>query len=125
MPDMGSARVASELIGYIRRERSLSQAELARAAGMTRSVVNAYERGHRQPGVDALARIAEATGMRLRVHWAPHTVDPIRAGRILEQVLGLAQALPYRRPGKLAYPPMHRRELPPNRRASSNRRPAP
>ena len=106
---MRNTQAASKLIGDIRRERGLSQAELARAACMTRSVVNAYERGHRQPGVDALARIADAAGMRLRVDPAPRTVDPIRAGRILEQVLGLAEALPYRRPGKLEYPPINRR----------------
>jgi transcriptional regulator with XRE-family HTH domain len=103
---MEGAQTASKLIGDIRRERGLSQADLARAAGMTRSVINAYERGHRQPGVDALARIAEAAGMRLRVEPTPRTVDPIRAGRILEQVLDLAEALPYRRPGKLTYPPL-------------------
>jgi len=105
---MRSTQVAGKLIGDIRRQRGLTQAELARAAGFTRSVVNAYERGHRQPGVNALARIAEAAGMRLRIEPAPRAVDPIRAGRILEQVLDLAEALPYRRPGKLEYPPMHR-----------------
>jgi transcriptional regulator with XRE-family HTH domain len=106
---MSSAQVASRLIGDIRRERGLNQAELARAAGMARSVVNAYERGHRQPGVDALARIADAAGMRLRVEPAPRAVELIRAGRILEQVLGLAEALPYRRPRKLEYPPLRHR----------------
>jgi uncharacterized protein len=104
---MQSAKVAGNLIREIRRERSLSQAELARAAGIPRSIVNVYERGRRQPGVDALARIAESAGVRLQV--APEAVDPIRAGRILEQVLDLAEALPYRKPGKLEYPPMNRR----------------
>jgi transcriptional regulator with XRE-family HTH domain len=99
MKDVG---VAAELIREIRDERGLSQAELARAAGLTRSVVNAYEHGRRQPGVDALARLAESAGMRLRV--TPEAIDPIRAGRILEQVLDLASELPYRRPGKLEYP---------------------
>jgi transcriptional regulator with XRE-family HTH domain len=106
---MNSAQVAGKLIGDIRRQKGITQAELARAAGLTRSVVNAYERGHRQPGVNALARIAEATGMHLMVEPAPRAVDPIRAGRILEQVLDLAEALPYRRPGKLKYPPMRQR----------------
>jgi uncharacterized protein len=92
---------ASRLIGDIRGHSELSQAELARRAGLTRSVVNAYERGHRQPGVDALARIASAGGMQLRVEPAPNVVDPTRAARILEQVLDLAEALPTRqRPGK-------------------------
>lgn len=104
---MEDARVAGELIREIRRKRGLSQAELARTAGLTRSVINAYEHGRRQPGVDALARIAQSTGMRLRV--APETIDPIRAGRILEQVLDLAAELPYRKPGKLEYQSLLRR----------------
>lgn len=105
---MRSTQVAGWLIGEVRRQSGLSQAELARRAGFTRSVVNAYERGHRQPGVNALARIAAAAGMQLRVEPAPHVVDPGRAGRILEQVLDLAEALPNRRRGQLEYPPLNR-----------------
>jgi transcriptional regulator with XRE-family HTH domain len=102
---MNSDHVAAKLIAEIRSHGSLNQAELARAAGMTRSVVNAYERGRRQPSVDALARLAGAAGMRLRLgRDESMMVDPQRAGRILEQVLELAEALPYRRPGRLAYP---------------------
>jgi hypothetical protein len=43
--------------------------------------------------------------MRVRVAREQRSsVDPARAGRILEQVLALAEALPYRRPGRLEYP---------------------
>ncbi len=104
---MRGTQAAGRLIGEIRRQSGLNQAELARRAGLTRSVVNAYERGHRQPGVDALARIAAAAGLQLGVEPA-HAVDPVRAGRILEQVLDLAEALPQRRRGQLAYPPLNR-----------------
>lgn len=92
------------MIRKMRAAAGLSQAELARRAGMTRSVVNAYEHGSRQPGADALARLAAAAGMRLS--FAPHSpaVDPLRAGRLLEQVLGLAEALPYRPSPKLGFP---------------------
>jgi transcriptional regulator with XRE-family HTH domain len=99
---------ASTLIAEIRARSGLSQAELARRAGMTRSVVNAYERGQRQPGVDALARLASAGGLRLELA-TPPALDDERAGRLLAQVLDLAEALPSRRRGKLAYPPLHRR----------------
>jgi len=34
---------------------------------MTRSVLSAYARGRRQPGVDAIARIAAAGGLEVRV----------------------------------------------------------
>jgi transcriptional regulator with XRE-family HTH domain len=103
-----TARVAPRLIGEIRRESGLRQAELARRAGLPRSVVNAYERGRRQPSVDALARIAAAAGLELRIGPSSAPVDPVRAGRILAQVLDLAEALPGRRRGALEYPPLSR-----------------
>jgi transcriptional regulator with XRE-family HTH domain len=97
--------MASDLIGDIRRQSGLRQAELARRAGMPRSVVNAYERGNRQPGVDALARIAAAANMRLGLTPVANPIDPDRAARLLTQVLDLAEALPSRRRGALPYPP--------------------
>jgi transcriptional regulator with XRE-family HTH domain len=98
-------QLAGELIRQARQESGLSQAELARRAGMPRSVLNAYERFHRQPGVDALARIAQAVGLEVRMAPpAQRMVDPARAGRILVQVLDLAEALPSRRRGRLTYP---------------------
>jgi transcriptional regulator with XRE-family HTH domain len=99
-------RAAGELIGEIRRTSRLSQAELARRAGLPRSVLNAYEHGRRQPGVDALARIAAAAGLELQIGPSSAAVDPVRAGRILAQVLDLAEALPGRRRRALAYPPL-------------------
>jgi transcriptional regulator with XRE-family HTH domain len=98
--------VAGDLIREIRSASGLRQAELARRAGLPRSVVNAYEHGRRQPGVDALARIAAAAGLELRVGPASAPVDTLRAGHILAQVLDLAEALPSRRRGALAYPPL-------------------
>jgi transcriptional regulator with XRE-family HTH domain len=98
--------VAGDLIREIRHVRGLRQAELARRAGLPRSVINAYEHGRRQPGVDALARIAAAAGLELRIGPASAPVDPVRAARILAQVLDLAEALPGRRRGALEYPPL-------------------
>lgn len=95
--------VAGELIRDIRRRSGLRQAELARRAGLSRSVVSAYEHGRRQPGVDALAQLAAAAGMELRIG-TRSSVDPVRAGRILAQVLDLAESLPARRRGRLEYP---------------------
>ena len=103
------AAAASNLIGDIRSQSGLKQAELARRASMPRSVVNAYERGNRQPGVDALARLAAAANMKLEVAPLSNPVDPKRAGRLLAQVLDLAEALPGKRRGPLAYPPLGRR----------------
>jgi transcriptional regulator with XRE-family HTH domain len=96
------------LIAEARRRRGLRQAELARRAGLPRSVLNVYERGRRQPGADVLARILAAAGFELGLAAIP-AVDPERAGSLLAQVLDLAETLPARRRGRLAYPPFARR----------------
>ena len=101
--------VAGDLIRRARRDSGLHQAELARRAQLPRSVLNAYERGRRQPGVDALARILDAAGLELDVRPAVRRPDPERAGRLLVDVLGLADALPHRRRTALRYPSLLRR----------------
>ncbi|HEY5815610.1 MAG TPA: helix-turn-helix transcriptional regulator [Solirubrobacterales bacterium] len=88
----------------ILRRSGLSQAELARRAGMPRSVVNAYVRGKREPGADALARLAAAGGFDLQLSPRKPPVDPERASKILVQVLELAEALPFRPRPELGYP---------------------
>jgi transcriptional regulator with XRE-family HTH domain len=82
----------------------LSQAELARRAGMPRSVVNAYVRGKREPGAEALVRLATAGGFQLKLAPRKPPVDVDRASKILVQVLELAEALPFRPRPELAYP---------------------
>ena len=101
---MGST--AGRLIRRARRGAGLTQAELGRRAEMPRSVVNAYERGSRDPSTESLARLLAAAGAVLQIERAP--VDPVRNARILEQVLDLAEALPTRRRGALRFPPLHR-----------------
>jgi transcriptional regulator with XRE-family HTH domain len=98
--------MSAALISEILEGSGLTQAELARRAGIPRSVLNAYLKGHREPGADALLRIAAAGGMKLGVEKRKPAVDPERASRILNQVLGLAEALPYRPRAEMAYPPL-------------------
>jgi transcriptional regulator with XRE-family HTH domain len=97
---------AAALVAGILHKSGLTQAELARRAGLPRSVLNAYLRGNREPGVDALLRIAGAAGVKLELEERKPPVDPHRASFILNQVLGLAEALPYRPRAELAYPPL-------------------
>jgi transcriptional regulator with XRE-family HTH domain len=97
---------AAALVAEILNKSGLTQAELARRAGLPRSVLNAYLRGHRKPGADALLRIAGAGGVGLKLEERKPPVDPQRAGFILNQVLGLAEALPYRPRAEMAYPPL-------------------
>jgi predicted nucleotidyltransferase len=48
-----------------RKGAGLSQVELARRAGVTQSVVSAYESGHRQPAVPTLTALVDAAGYEL------------------------------------------------------------
>ncbi len=98
--------VAAELIARIRKVSGFSQTELARRSGLDRSAVSAYEHGRRQPSVAALARLAGAAGMDLDLATAGSAAADEHAGRILAQVLELAEALPYRPRDELAYPPL-------------------
>jgi len=75
---------------------------------VSRSVLSVYESGRREPSSEALARILAAAGFRLSLHRPVRELDDERAGRILEQVLELAEALPGRRRGSLRYPPLSR-----------------
>jgi len=95
---------ASVLIQEALDKSGLTQAELARRAGLPRSVLSAYLRGHREPGADALLRVVTAAGGRLEIAERKPPVDPERAGKILIQVVGLAEALPYRPRAKMPYP---------------------
>lgn len=72
-------------------------------------MLNAYLRGHREPGGDTLLRIVAAGGGKLELETRKPPVDPKRAGEILNQVLGLAEALPYRPRAEMAYPPLKER----------------
>jgi transcriptional regulator with XRE-family HTH domain len=100
--------LAAELIVQIGARSGLSQAELARRAGLDRSVLNAYAHGRRQPSVAALGRIAGAAGLALEL--VPGGVDAAaeHAGTILAQVLDLAGSMPYRPRAELEYPPLIR-----------------
>src|ERR1700710_107628 len=106
MPEIQSS--PTSLIAEIQRRSGLSQAERARGAGPPRSVLNAYLHGGREPGANALLRIAAAAGMGLGVDRRKPPVDADRASRILVQVLELAEALPFRPRGDMQFPPLAR-----------------
>jgi uncharacterized protein len=57
--------MAGSLLRRVRTDAGLSQAELAARAGVTQSVISAYESGHRQPALPTLAALIEAAGYEL------------------------------------------------------------
>jgi predicted nucleotidyltransferase/DNA-binding XRE family transcriptional regulator len=62
---------AGRMLRDARRAAGLTQAELARRAGLTQSVISAYESGRREPALSTLSRLVEATGAALRVQVQP------------------------------------------------------
>lgn len=58
---------AGDLLREARLRAGLSQVVLARRAGVTQSVVSAYESGARQPSLTTLRRLVAAAGMELSV----------------------------------------------------------
>lgn len=67
----GCMEAAGALLRTARQRGGLSQAELARRAGLTQSVISAYESGARQPSLATLARLVAATGSDLEVRVSP------------------------------------------------------
>ena len=63
--------VAWALLQEARRQAGLTQAELARRAGVPQSTVAKIERGRRDPSLSTLERLVRAAGLELRVQLAP------------------------------------------------------
>ena len=60
-----ATETAGALLRQARVAAGLSQAELAARAGVTQSVISAYESGHRQPALRTLAALIEAADYEL------------------------------------------------------------
>jgi len=69
--------MAGALLRRARQGAGMSQVELAARAGVTQSVISAYESGHRQPSLPVLAALIEAAGGELvtGVRRQPHRLS--------------------------------------------------
>lgn len=56
-----------------RKEKGLTQAELARRAGIPRTNITRFESGDYNPSLEMMVRIAAALGMKLQVGLAERT----------------------------------------------------
>lgn len=77
--DVMDDRQAAGLLKRARQRAKLSQKVLARRAGVTQSVVSAYESSRRQPSLPTLRRLVAAAGMELDVR-----VRGSRSGRAVK-----------------------------------------
>jgi len=75
---------AGSLLRDARLRAGLTQVDLAGQAGVTQSVISAYESGSRQPSLPTLQRLVAATGSRLTVELR----GPLPVSHILTGPLG-------------------------------------
>ena len=71
-----AAQLAHELgqaVRDLRQQRGWSQADLARAAGMTQSAIARFEAGGTVPTLPVLDRVATALDASLDLHLIPHS----------------------------------------------------
>lgn len=93
-----------------RRQAGLTQAELARRAGTSQATVSAYESGRKRPVVETFSRLLAVMGLQLAVEpkvsrqVLPSRAQQRRAGRVLVDVLALAELLPTRHDRELRFP---------------------
>jgi uncharacterized protein len=94
---------AASLLRTARRRAGLTQRALAEAAGTSQAAVAAIETGRKQPTVATLDRLLLAAGTEL-VPADAEQAALLRRARRFEDVLHLAEALPFRRRGGLRFP---------------------
>jgi transcriptional regulator with XRE-family HTH domain len=63
---------AAGLLQLARDKAGVTQAELARRAGVPASMISAYERDRRQPTLATLLRLLQAAGFELRMRLKPY-----------------------------------------------------
>jgi transcriptional regulator with XRE-family HTH domain len=97
---------------------------LCEAAGVSRSSLDAYLTGERQPSVAQIERLARAAGLRIDISFRPLDIKPLPAwvkpdnpemrpipttvaerAQILERVVPVAMAQRRRARGELEFPP--------------------
>jgi transcriptional regulator with XRE-family HTH domain len=97
-------------ISAARRAAGLTQMELAERSGTSQATISAYEHSTKTPSSVTLTRVLAAAGRRLTTApasapvCAPSADELEHRGRVLAQVLDLAERLPAGRPRRLAYP---------------------
>lgn len=97
---------AGSIIREVRERTGLSQRALGERAGTSGPTVSLYESGDRIPRVDTLQRIVDASGayLTIAVEFDDDAVNVRRNAEALEQLLGLADAMPRRRSRTLDAP---------------------
>jgi predicted nucleotidyltransferase/DNA-binding XRE family transcriptional regulator len=83
--EQATAAASSVILRTARHRAGLTQRELADRAGVTQSVVSAYERGRREPSLSTLRRLVDATGHRMDVTTAGAAVPRASLRSLVER----------------------------------------
>jgi transcriptional regulator with XRE-family HTH domain len=122
------ATKASALLRRARTLRQMTQAELSSRSGISQPVISAYETGKRDPTASSLLVLLDALDCDLTVlprvgnprpgigpsEWDVARSGPVeieRNGSVLPDLLLLADSIPRRRRGPLAYPRLRRMHM--------------
>ena len=75
----------SKTLCRIRKQRNLSQENLAHLTDMHRTAISALERGKREPGLQTLVKLSDALEMPINdffvgIEWRPLVLAPVSAG---------------------------------------------
>jgi len=92
----------TDVIVEARRRSGLSRRELARRSGTSQATIAAYEQGRVSPSIRVLQRIVLVAGFVADVELK--SADELERGRILEQLLDLAEQYPWKERGALEFP---------------------
>lgn len=98
--------LAQQLLVEARRRSGFSRREIARRAGTSQATLAAYESGRVCPSVAVLERILLAAGFAIDAQLMP--TDEIETGRVLEELLEIAEQYQWRDRGPLVYPVLAR-----------------
>ena len=74
-------------IGALRRERGMSQAELAAAIQVSPSALGMYEQGRREPSADTMVALAGALGVTTDFLLTGRVTNPAEAGALSAMIL--------------------------------------
>lgn len=89
--------MAVNLLGKVREDAGMTQEELAKASGTSRTALSAYEHGRKSPRLDTAERIIAAAGRRLALADAAVFVEhDLGRGRTTEVPVTLPRLAPER-----------------------------
>jgi transcriptional regulator with XRE-family HTH domain len=78
--------LAAGLLRLARDKASVTQSELAAAAGVSQQSISAYETGRKEPTLPTLQRLLAAAGLEMRIRLEPIDYHDVTLERFMESL---------------------------------------